>query len=36
MYICNQCPRKCNIDRESKTGICGVNSEYKIARADYG
>lgn len=33
MYICNQCPRKCNIDRDSKTGICGVNSEYKIARA---
>lgn len=33
MYICNQCPRKCNIDRDSKTGICGVNLEYKIARA---
>ncbi len=33
MYICNQCPRKCNIDRETKIGICGVNSEYKIARA---
>lgn len=33
MYLCNQCPRKCNIDRDSKTGICGVNSEYKIARA---
>ncbi|HJI47180.1 MAG TPA: radical SAM protein [Oscillospiraceae bacterium] len=33
MYICNQCPRKCNIDRDLKTGICGVNSEYKIARA---
>lgn len=33
MYICNQCPRKCNIDRDSETGICGVNSEYKIARA---
>ena len=33
MYICNQGPRKCNIDRDSKTGICGVNSEYKIARA---
>lgn len=33
MYICNQCPRKCNIDRDTKTGICGVNSEYKIARA---
>lgn len=35
MYICNQCPRKCNIDRDSKTGICGVNSEYKIARAAF-
>lgn len=33
MFICNSCPRKCNIDRTAKTGVCGVPSEYKIARA---
>ena len=30
---CNSCPRKCNIDRTEKTGVCGVPSEYRIARA---
>ncbi len=33
MFICNSCPRKCNIDRMEKIGVCGVPSEYKIARA---
>lgn len=33
MFICNSCPRKCNIDREEKTGMCGAPSEYKVARA---
>ncbi len=33
MFICNSCPRKCNIDREEKTGVCGVPSAYKVARA---
>ncbi len=33
MFICNNCPRKCNIDRDEHSGICGVSSEYKIARA---
>lgn len=33
MFICNSCPRKCNIDREEKTGVCGAPSEYKVARA---
>lgn len=33
MFICNSCPRKCNIDREEKTGVCGVHSAYKVARA---
>lgn len=33
MFICNSCPRKCNVDRTVKTGVCGVPSEYKIARA---
>ena len=33
MFICNSCPRKCNIDRDSVTGICGVPAAYKVARA---
>ncbi len=33
MFICNSCPRRCNIDRTHKTGFCGVPSDYKIARA---
>lgn len=33
MFICNSCPRKCNIDREEKTGVCGAPYEYKVARA---
>lgn len=30
---CNICPRKCNIDRNVNTGFCGVNENFKIARA---
>ncbi len=33
MFICNSCPRKCNIDREQKTGVCGAPEKYKLARA---
>lgn len=33
MFICNSCPRQCNIDREKKTGVCGVPYGYKVARA---
>lgn len=33
MYICNQCPRKCSVDRSEAVGICGVGQNYKIARA---
>ncbi|MGN0548314.1 MAG: radical SAM protein [Acutalibacteraceae bacterium] len=33
MFICNQCPRKCNIDRDSTFGVCGVGSAYRVARA---
>ena len=33
MYICNACPRKCGIDRETKTGVCGMPLAYKVARA---
>ena len=30
---CNICPRKCNIDRNVNIGFCGVNENFKIARA---
>lgn len=33
MYICNACPRKCGIDRENRTGVCGVPLTYRVARA---
>ena len=31
--LCNGCPRKCNIDREVTTGVCGVPFLPKIAKA---
>ncbi len=31
--LCNQCPRNCNIDRNTKTGFCGVPGQLKVARA---
>jgi len=33
MYICNDCPRNCNIDRTTEKGFCKVGLEPKIARA---
>lgn len=33
MFICNQCPRRCGADRDIKTGVCSVNTGYKVARA---
>ena len=33
MSLCNICPRKCNADRETSHGICGVGETLKIARA---
>ncbi len=33
MFICNSCPRKCNIDRDSFKGVCGAPASYKLARA---
>ncbi len=33
MFVCNSCPRKCNVDREKSLGVCGAPKEYKIARA---
>lgn len=32
MFVCNQCPRKCNIDRSSRLGVCGVGEGYILAR----
>lgn len=31
--ICNQCPRRCNVDRENALGYCKVPNAYKLARA---
>lgn len=31
--ICNNCPRKCNIDRSKATGVCGVGDMPRVARA---
>ncbi|MBR3835392.1 MAG: radical SAM protein [Clostridia bacterium] len=33
MFVCNSCPRKCNIDRTRQNGVCGVPADYKVARA---
>lgn len=33
MPICNNCPRKCNVERNTNTGICGVGENIKVARA---
>lgn len=30
---CNQCPRKCNIDRSVGVGYCGVGDAFVVARA---
>lgn len=32
MYICNDCPRKCNADRESKIGFCGGGIKARVAK----
>lgn len=31
--ICNQCPRKCNVERSKAVGRCGVGENFKLARA---
>ena len=33
MSLCNSCPRKCNIDRETARSVCGAPAAYKVARA---
>jgi len=30
---CNECPRKCNIDRDEAVGFCGVGNKVRLARA---
>lgn len=32
MEKCTICPRKCNIDREERSGFCGVSWDIKVAR----
>ncbi len=32
MAICNNCPRRCNIDRDNGVGFCGVPQTIKIAK----
>lgn len=31
--VCNLCPRKCNVNRDLKSGFCGVSNTLKVARA---
>ena len=31
--ICNNCPRKCNVDRSKSVGMCGVGELPRIAKA---
>ena len=31
MNKCNNCPRKCNIDRDSSVGFCGQSNDLKVA-----
>lgn len=31
--ICNACPRKCNTDRNDKTGYCNSPEEFRVSRA---
>lgn len=33
MLLCNDCPNKCNVNREIEVGRCGVNTGIKLARA---
>lgn len=33
MSLCNNCPNRCNIDRDNNTGRCGVHNMIKVARA---
>lgn len=33
MAVCNQCPRRCSVPRDSAAGYCGEHSVIRIARA---
>ena len=33
MQLCNNCPRKCGVNRNAELGVCGVGNVLKIARA---
>ena len=32
MSVCNQCPRRCNVDRAKSTGFCNVPELFSVAR----
>ena len=34
MSICNQCPRRCNVDRAKTTGFCNSPKDFSVARVD--
>ena len=29
---CNDCPRRCNVDRDTAIGVCGVSNKFRVAR----
>ena len=33
MSVCNNCPRKCNVDREHAVGFCGMSENVMLAKA---
>ncbi len=33
MQLCNDCPRRCNADRDQNRGVCGVSANPIVARA---
>ncbi len=33
MLLCNNCPKRCNINRTTNYGVCGVSDKIKVARA---
>ena len=30
--LCNLCPRKCNVDRSTHTGVCGMGEKIRVAK----
>lgn len=32
MYVCDDCPRRCNVDREREVGFCGGGARARVAK----